>query len=120
MKNFIINKNSCSVIMIAIKKFGIDNFQFIIDEIKNNLLFLSLHPVSKVFACGVLQYLKYIEYSNINSILWNIYRNDNLIKGLCSSKNGNILLKKLMEYSNASQKQFIKNKIKYYKKYNSN
>ena len=120
MINFIINKYSCSVIMLAIKKFGVDNFQFIIEEIKNNLLFLSLHPVSKAFACRVLKYLKYIEYSNINSILWNIYRNDNLIKGLCSSKSGNILLKKLMEYSNASQKKFIKNKIKYYKKTNCN
>ena len=116
MKMFIFNKYSCSVIILAIKKFGIDNFQFIIDEIKNNLSFLSLHPASYLFVCRVFEYLKYIEYSNINSILWNIYRNDNLIKGLCSNKSGNLLLKKLMEYSNGTQKKFIKNKIKHYKK----
>ena len=34
MKMFIFNKYSCSVIILAIKKFGVDNFQFIIDEIK--------------------------------------------------------------------------------------
>ena len=116
MKMFIFNKYSCSVIILAIKKFGVDNFQFIIDEIKNNLSFLSLHPASYLFVCRVFEYLKYIEYSNINSILWNIYRNDNLIKGLCSNKSGNLLLKKLMEYSNGTQKKFIKNKIKHYKK----
>ena len=116
MKYFIFNKYSSSFIMVAIKKFGVDNFQFIIEDIKNNLSFLFLHPVSSLFVCKVLQYLKYIEYSNINSILWNIYRNDNLIKGLSNSKSGNILLKKLMECSNASQKKFIKNKIKLYKK----
>ena len=116
MKNFIFNKYSCSVIIFAIKKFGVDNFQFIISEIKNNLSFLSLHPISNLFVCRIFEYLKYIEYSNISSILWNIYRNDNLIKGLCSSKSGNILLKKLMEYSNGTQKKFIKKKIKYFKK----
>ena len=120
MKYFIFNKYSSSFIMVAIKKFGVDNFQFIIEDIKNNLSFLFLHPVSSLFVCKVLQYLKYIEYSNINSILWNIYRNDNLIKGLSNSKSGNILLKKLMEYSNASQKQFIKNKLSIIKRYNSN
>ena len=35
LKNLIFNKNSCSVIMLAIKNFGINNFEFIIHEIKN-------------------------------------------------------------------------------------
>ena len=29
LKNLIINKNNCSVLMLAIKKFGINNFEFI-------------------------------------------------------------------------------------------
>ena len=116
IKNLLFNKHSCLFIMLAIKKFGIDNFQFIIDEIKNNLSFLSLHPISNLFVTRLFKYLKSIEYNNITSIIWNIYRNDNLIKGLCSSKNGTILLKKIIEYSNSSQKRYIKDKIKYYKK----
>ena len=118
IKNLLFNKHSCLFIMLAIKKFGIDNFQFIIDEIKNNLSFLSLHPISNLFVTRLFKYLKSIEYNNITSIIWNIYRNDNLIKGLCSSRNGTILLKKIIEYSNSSQKKYIKNKIKYYKKCN--
>ena len=116
IKNLLFNKHSCLFIMLAIKKFGIDNFQFIIDEIKNNLSFLSLHPISNLFVTRLFKYLKSIEYNNITSIIWNIYRNDNLIKGLCSSRNGTILLKKIIEYSNSSQKRYIKDKIKYYKK----
>ena len=116
IKNLLFNKHSCLFIMLAIKKFGIDNFQFIIDEIKNNLSFLSLHPISNLFVTRLFKYLKSIEYNNFTSIIWNIYRNDNLIKGLCSSKNGTILLKKIIEYSSSSQKRYIKNKIKYYKK----
>jgi hypothetical protein len=116
IKNLLFNKHSCLFIMLAIKKFGIDNFQFIIDEIKNNLSFLSLHPISNLFVTRLFKYLKSIEYNNFTSIIWNIYRNDNLIKGLCSSRNGTILLKKIIEYSSSSQKRYIKNKIKYYKK----
>ena len=118
IKNLLFNKHSCLFIMLAIKKFGIDNFQFIIDEIKNNLSFLSLHPISNLFVTRLFKYLKSIEYNNINSIIWNIYRNDYLIKVLCNNKSGVILLKKIIEYSNSSQKKYIKNKIKYYKKCN--
>ena len=118
IKKLIFNKYSCSFIILAIKKFGINNFQFIIDEIKSNLSFLSLHPVSNLFIIRIFYYLKSIEYNNINSIIWNIYRNDYLIKVLCNNKSGVILLKKIIEYSNSSQKKYIKNKIKYYKKCN--
>ena len=118
IKNLIFNKSSCSFIMLAIMKFGVENFQFIIDEIKNNLAFLSLHFVSNLFISRLLNYLKFIEYTDINSILWSIYRNDNLIKGLCSSKNGKQLLKKLMEYSNGTQKKYIKTKLKLIKRNN--
>ena len=116
IKNLIFNKNSISVIMLSIRSFGINNFEFIIYEIKNNLAFLSLHPVANSFIGKIFYYLKINEYYRLSSIIWDIFRNDNLIKALCSHKNGNNLLKKIMEYSNNTQKKYIKAKINFIKK----
>lgn len=116
IKNLIFNKNSVSVLMLSIRKFGINNFEFIINEIENNLAFLSLHPIANSFIGKIFYYLKINEYYRLSSIIWNIFRNDNLIKSLCSHKNGNNLLKKIMEYSNNTQKKYIKAKINFLKK----
>jgi hypothetical protein len=120
IKNLIFNKNSCSVLMLAIKKFGINSLEFIINEIENNLSFLSLHPVSNILVIKILNYLKNTKYYKLNSIIWNIYRNDNLIKTLISHKNGNKILKKIMEYSNNTQKKYIKAKLNIIEKNNNN
>ena len=114
LKLFIFNKNSCSVIILAIKKFGINNFEFIITEIQNNLPFLSLHPISYSFIIKILGYLKMNEYYKLSNLIWNVYRNDNLIKTLCFNQNGDKLLKKLIEYSNNTQKNYIKAKLNFY------
>ena len=116
IKNLIFNKSSCSVLILAIKQFGVKNFEFIIQEIKNNLQFLTLHPISFLFVGKIFHYLKNSEYSKLSSIIWDIYRNDNLINSLCSHKNGNKFLKSLMEYSNNTQKKYIKAKINFIKK----
>lgn len=116
IKNLIFNKNSISVLMLSIRKFGINNFEFIIYELKNNLAFLSLHPVANSFIGKIFYYLKINEYYRLSSIIWDIFRNDNLIKALCSHKNGSNLLKKIMEYSNNTQKKYIKAKINFIKK----
>ena len=118
IKILIFNKNSCSFLILAIKQFGINNFEFIIQEIHNNLSFLSLHPIANSFICKIFYILKNSENSKINSIIWNIYRNDNLIKALSSHKNGNKLLKQLMEYSNNTQKKYIKAKLSFIKTFN--
>ena len=120
IKNLIFNKNSCSVLMLAIKKFGINSLEFIINEIENNLSFLSLHPVSNILVIKILNYLKNTKYYKLNSIIWNIYRNDNLIRTLISHKNGNKILKKIMEYSNNTQKKYIKAKLNIIEKNNNN
>ena len=96
LKLFIFNKNSCSVIILAIKKFGINNFEFIIKEIQSNLPFLSLHPISYSFIIKILGYLKMNEYYKLSNLIWNVYRNDNLIKTLYFYHNGNKLLKSLL------------------------
>jgi hypothetical protein len=116
IKNLIFNKNSISVLMLSIRKFGINNFEFIIYEIKNNLAFLSLHPIANSFIGKLFYYLKINEYYRLSSIIWEIFRDDNLIKALCSHKNGNNLLKKIMEYSNNTQKKYVKAKINFIKK----
>ena len=116
LKLFIFDKNSCSVIMLAIKKFGINNFEFIIKEIQDNLPYLSLHPNSYSFILKILSYLKINEYYKLSNIIWNVYRNDNLVGVLYSHKNGIKLIKKLMEYSNNTQKNYIKAKINFIKK----
>ena len=118
IKILIFNKNSCSFLILAIKQFGINNFEFIIQEIQNNLSFLSLHPIANSFVCKIFYFLKNSENSKISSIIWNIYRNDNLIKALCSYKNGNKLIKQLMEYSNNTQKKYIKAKLSFIKTFN--
>ena len=118
LKLFIFNKTSCAVIILAIKKFGINNFEFIIQEIQNNLPFLSLHPISYSFVVKLLNYLKMNEYYQFSNLIWNVYRNDNLIKTLCFYQNGNKLLKKLIEYSNNTQKNYIKAKLNFIKKSN--
>ena len=116
IKNLIFNKNSISVLMLSIRKFGINNFEFIVYEIKNNLAFLSLHPIANSFIGKLFYYLKINEYYRLSSIIWEIFRDDNLIKALCSHKNGNNLLKKIMEYSNNTQKKYVKAKINFIKK----
>jgi hypothetical protein len=118
LKLFINSKYSCEVIILAIKKFGINNFEFIIQEIQNNLPFLSLHPISYSFVIKLLTYLKMNEYYKFSNFIWNVYRNDNIIKTLCFYQNGNKLLKKFIEYSNNTQKNYIKAKLNIIKKSN--
>ena len=111
IKNLLFNKNSCSVLMVAIKKYGINNFEFVINEIENNLPFLSLHPVSNIFVLKLFTYLNICKYNKLSLMIWTIFRNDNLIKTLLSQKNGTKIIKKLMEYSNNAQKKYIKVKM---------
>jgi hypothetical protein len=118
LKMFIFNKNSCEVIILAIKKFGINNFIFIIQEIENNLPFLSVHPISYSFIAKIITYLKMNDYYKLSNLIWNVYKNNNLIKTLCFYQNGNKLLKKFIEYSNNTQKNYIKTKLSLFIKSN--
>ena len=56
------------------------------------------------------------EYYKLSNLIWNIYRNDNLIKTLYFYLNGNKLLKKFIEYSNNTQKNYIRAKLNFIKK----
>ena len=111
IKKLIFNKYSSCFILLSIKKFGINSFEFIIEEINNNLVFLSLHPISNLLVCRIFNYLKEIEYNKLNSIIWIIFENDKLVKDLISNQNGNILLKKIMECCDNTQRIHIKAKL---------
>ena len=111
IKSLMFAKTSCSFLLLSINRFNINNFEFIIEEIQNNLSLLSLNSVSNSFIMKLLTYLKNNDNNRISSIIWNIYKNDNLINQLCSHKNGIKLVKTLMEYNNDIQKKYIKKKI---------
>ena len=111
IKSLMFTKTICSFLLLSINRCNINNFEFIIEEIQNNLSFLSLNSVSNSFIIKVLTHLKNYDNNRISSIIWNIYKNDNLINQLCSHKNGIKLIKKLMEYNHYKQKNYIKRKI---------
>ena len=114
-ENLIINKISCSVLMSAIKHFGINDFQFIVQEIRYNLPFFYLDPISASFVGKVLSYMNRTENYKLSSIIWDIYRDDNLLNAIYSSTYGSKILKKLKEYSNFTQKKYLNVKINFIK-----
>ena len=61
-------------------------------------------------------YLENNEYIKLTSIIWEIFKNDVVVKQLFSHKNGKIILKKLISYSNNAQKKYINTKINITKK----
>jgi hypothetical protein len=111
IKSLMFTKTSCSFLLLSINLFNINNFEFIIEEIQNNLSLLSLNSISNSFIMKLLTYLKNNDDNRISSVILNIYKNDNLINQLCSHKNGIKLIKKLMEYNHCIQKKYIKRKI---------
>lgn len=115
--NLIVNKISCSVLISAIKHFGMNYFQFIVQEIRYNLPYFYLDSNSASFIGKVLSYMNRTENYKLTSILWDIYRDDNLLNAICSSTYGNKILKNLKEYSNFSQKKYLKVKINFIKNY---
>ena len=110
IKNLIFNKNSFSSLILSIKTFGINNLEFIIEEIKNNLSFLFLHPISNLFIIKIFYFLKNNKYYKLTSILWDIYKDENLLEALLSHQLGKKLLKALLKNSNNSQKNYVKAK----------
>ena len=113
--NLIVNKTSCSVIMSAIKHFGILYFQFITEEIRDNLPFFYLNIISASFVGKVFAYMKRTENYKLISIIWDIYRDDNLLNAIFSNIYASKIIKKLKEYSNFTQKKYLKVKMNFLK-----
>ena len=113
--NIIVNKISCSVLMSAIKYFGINDFQFIVQEIRYNLPFFYLDSISASFVGKVLSYMNRTQNYKLTSIIWDIYKDENILNAICSSTYASKILKKLKEFSNFTQKKYLKAKINCFK-----
>jgi hypothetical protein len=107
----IVNKTSCSVLMTAIKYFGMNDFQFIVQEIRYNLPFFYLDSISASFIGKVLSFMKRTENYKLTYIIWEIYKDDNQLNAICSSTYASKILKKLKEFSSFTQKKYLKAKI---------
>ena len=112
IKEMFFHKCSCSILLLMLKHFGFNNCVFIFQEMQNNICNLINNPISSLFVLKLLLYLKNNNHLIIlNSIIWNIYKNDATIKTLHSSPYGDKVLKQLLLYSNSQQKKYIKEKL---------
>ena len=97
---FFFQKCSCSILLLLLKYYNYNLCSFIFEEVKNRLVYLVINPISYLFVNKILIYLnnKYID--TLYSFIWDIYKNDNLLKALFESNNGFELIKKMINYLN--------------------
>ena len=108
IKKLLFNKYSCIILLLVLQTFGLQWGNFIIKEIEQNFVVLSQNPISNIFIIKVLNYLKNSQNLIILKLLiWSLYKNIALMNYLISSENNRKLLNKLIEYSDAEQKQFL-------------
>ena len=74
-----------------------------------------MNPVSYTFVNKILLYLNNKDKNSLNSFIWDIYKNDDLIKSLYNNNNFEFL-DKIINYSNNDQKTYIKEKLNKIKK----
>ena len=86
---------------------------FIFEEVKNRLV---INPISYLFVNKTLLYLNNKDINSLHSFIWDIYKNDNLLKSLCETNNGYEFIKTIINYSNSSQNGYIKKKLNSIKK----
>jgi Skp family chaperone for outer membrane proteins len=108
IKKLLFNKYSCIILLLVLQTFGLQWGNFIIKEIEQNFVVLSQNPISNIFIIKVLDYLKNSQnFIILKLLIWSLYKNIALMNYLISSENNRKLLNKLIEYSDAEQKQFL-------------
>ena len=75
-----------------------------------------MNPISYSFVNKILFYLNNKDLYILNSFIWGIYKNDDLIKYLYKSNKGIEFINKMINYSNNEQKTYIKEKLNKLKK----
>ena len=75
-----------------------------------------MNPISYSFVNKILFYLKNKDLNILNSFIWDIYKNDDLIKSLYKINKGIEFINKMINYSNNEQKTYIKEKLNKLKK----
>jgi hypothetical protein len=108
IKKLLFNKYSCIILLLVLQTFGLQWGNFIIKEIEQYFVVLSQNPISNIFIIKVLDYLKNSQnFIILKLLIWSLYKNIALMNYLISSENNRKLLNKLIEYSDAEQKQFL-------------
>ena len=95
IKDLFYHKCSCSVLLLLLKYYKINSCEFIFSEIEKNLIELIKCNTSYIFVCKIFSYVKNNNKDILNSIILNIYKNEELLKTILSNKNGEQLLNKL-------------------------
>ena len=106
--------NSCSILFLLLKYYGICSCNFIFSEIQNQILYLVKNPISYSFVNKILLFLKKSGNAVIlNEIINNICKDDNLLKSIHSLNNGAQFLQKLFDFINKNGilKLFVKEKL---------
>ena len=101
---------------MLLKYYNYNLCTFIFEEIKNRLINLVINPISYSFVNKILLYLKNKDINLLYSFIWDIYKKDNLLKALCETNNVFKLIKTMINFSNSSQKGYIKEKLNSIKK----
>ena len=113
---FFFQKCSCSILLLLLKYYNYNLCTFIFEEVKNRLIHLVINPISYSFVNKILLYLNNKDINLLYSFIWDIYKKDNLLKALCETNNGFELIKIMFNFSNSSQKGYIKEKLNSIKK----
>ena len=103
------NKFGCNVILYMMEKYGNGYSGFIFSEIKQNLISFSIsNKVSIPLVIKVLNYMnKYYRYNFIN-LIWEIFKEDQVLECLINHQKGIDIILTLVKYSTKEQKQYFK------------
>ena len=108
---FFFHKCSCSILLLLLKYYNNKSCNFIFEEVKKNIIYLIINPVSFKFVKKILFYLKNKDINTLTSFIWDIYKNDDSIKSLYKSNNGFEFINQMINFSNSEQKTYIKEKL---------
>jgi hypothetical protein len=111
IKHFFYHKCSCSILLLLLKYYNYKSCYFIFEEVKKNIIYLIINPVSYSFLNKLIFYLNNKDINIFNSFIWDIYKNDDLIKSLFKMNNGLDFINKMINCSNSEQKTYIEEKL---------
>ena len=111
IQNLIVNKYSCTILLLILEQFGTNYGLFIVKYIQNNLSLLSLNQITVVFILKTLNYLYKYNSFELGILIWYVYKDNKLLNYLLSHENGTHILKQMIDLSDEEQKNYIKLKM---------
>ncbi|MCQ2819396.1 MAG: hypothetical protein MJ252_19210 [archaeon] len=99
-RNMVVNRFSNSILILAVNVFGIEPCHFIIDEIKNNLLFfVNMEGFAINFVEKVILIMSKLDKKSFNELALRCFQNQTQFSFLISTNKGKNLLKTI--YNNS-------------------